>query len=289
MENNYFTDDLKANIGNITEVEYLNYKFDDYKVVTFESEKKSSAYGSEFIRGTKAFRRSELIGVMNDSNLLFSLINLMKEPIPKGFHSPYLEEAIKTEKIIQFCHKYGLPYIDKYFEENYFEGDQNKYSGFNIQAFRRQVAFLFSYFKFWEAITKKDIKNLYEYGFTSFLLKGDLDKLITPEEKLAKAKENLAIAINANYLRTEINIFYNKDTDEFLLRPCSNSLISIAYYQLACFICTPEWARVGIREGKTNIKICKNCLEYFLGHGNSGYCDKPECDRRKVHRRNKNR
>lgn len=286
MYNKFLTDDLKANIGNITEVENLNLKFDEYKVVYFESENKDKIPGNEYIRGAKSFKMDEFHGQINNPNLLFSLLNLMKEPIPEASSEGYLDDMINTDKIIQWCRKYGLPLSDNDFRENYFEADRNKYYGFCTRIFRWEVMYLFSSFKLWEAITKKDIKNIYKYLFRTYISRDTLDKLKTPDEKISKAKEALAESINHNF-HTDIRIFYNKDTDDFSLSPRDTSLISIAYYQLACFICTPEWARFKEEEGKSNIKICKNCLDYFLGHGNSVYCEKPECDRRKVYRKNK--
>lgn len=282
MESNYFIEDIKSNIGNVTQVRHQNLKFDEYTVVYFQTKKNTKIFGNEYIKGSKAFKKNELNGLINDSTLLFSLINLMKEPIPKGFHRPYLDDIIKTEKIIQWCHVYGIPYEDEEFTKNY---SGNGYAcGFSASDFRREIAFLFSFFKLWEAITKRDIKNIYEYGFAAYLLPNELDKLKTPDEKILEAKRNLATFLNTKS-NTQINLFYDETTDEFRMAPSSNSLISIAYYQLSCFVCTPEWARSGLLEGKRNIKICKNCLEYFLGHGNSEYCGKPECDRRTVHRR----
>lgn len=287
MNNKFFTDDLKANIGGMTQVDRLGWKYKEYKVVYFESDCEDHVSpGNEYIRGENPILNSELSEQINNPNLLFSLLNLMKEPTIIPLDRPYWSDIIKTDMVIQWCHKYGLPSIDQEFRKGYFEANRNKYSGFRVETFKWRVALLFRDFKLWEAIANEDIKNIYKYIHSTHISRDTLYKLKTPDEKISKAKEALAVSIDGKF-HTDIRIFYNKDTDDFSLSPQDTSLISIAYYQLACFICTPEWARSGIREGKSNIKICKNCLSYFLGHGNSVYCERPECDRRKVHRKNK--
>jgi len=144
---------LKANLGSSLEISISPMKYKKYDII--EVGKVKYMVGSDFVEMdlSKAFEGNN---PLDNFNLLFSLMNIVKEPLPKynNWKSDKMESVIPLKNIEKWVKIYGLPYaekIDKSIKKDIFN-NKDIYNmaktlsfnmGFNIKKFRYELVKLY--------------------------------------------------------------------------------------------------------------------------------------------------
>lgn len=258
-----------AEISTLAEVDNLNYQFEDYKLVYFDSpwnEQENCTIKKEwYIMGTNV---KELTGVqrINDSSILVSLINLASLIIQNnGLYDKdeNMDELSFSEDIIEWCKKYGLPYIEEYFRQNYPKDKSSipslGYCAFRIWEFKRRICLLHDHFNLWYGLAFEDMKKTIEYSIR--IRQIDLNKNI--DTQISTLKEYLAYKI-WNSMDANLSMRYNKNTDSYSVIPYSDNLISVAYFHLAMLM---------TNKGMKGVRFCSMCNQLFeIEHGSTKIC-----------------
>ncbi|UAL49741.1 hypothetical protein K7887_22010 (plasmid) [Sutcliffiella horikoshii] len=262
---NQFISDLTEEIGTLTEVESMNFKYSLYEIEELHGEKFIVGKGEpEFV----SKRNLEFDGV----ELLFSLINLIDEDLPEFLDEEYLNPVIKDENILKWVEKYGIPYRDQ--ELNALLNEKKwRTNVLHIGFFKYSVASLVETFNLWKAIYQDNQAEIKKYKRAATMLESI--KLESPDkDEKDILKEALAITVGSKASVT-INFAYSPDTkkNHFVLE--ANSILDIAYYQLAALMTKPP------SESKESMKNCKKCNSLFWAkHKNAKYCSNPRCNRK---------
>lgn len=275
-----FIADISADLGGLAEVKNFNLIFEDYKLVLFsEPPIKLEGYTNpeppRKVWYLKAEGRPKNASEVTFSkpDLLFSLLNLGSKIEKNALR----DELALSEEVIEWCKKYGFPYEERYFTENYSDEEQEKkigkniitgYAGFRLGEFKRRVAVLYGLFNLWYGLTYDELKRVIE--FSPLVLGFDTQKDIN--EQLLQMKDFLSrrIWLEMDISHLSLALQYNKETDKYNIGPYTNNLIAVAYFQLAMMM---------TKAGEGNrIKFCSKCGEVFeANHGNKKMCSK--CDR----------
>ncbi|HBE76339.1 MAG TPA: hypothetical protein DDW65_00930 [Firmicutes bacterium] len=273
-----FINDISKDLGGLAEINNLNLIFEDYKLVLFNEPPFKFEDGTETSRKVwylKAEGRpkeaSEI--TFSKSDLLVSLLNLgSKIEENKALR----DELALSEEVIGWCKKYGFPYEEKYFTENFWDENHEKrkgkglisgYAGFRLNEFKRRVAILYGLFNLWYGLTYDDLRRVIE--FSPLVKEFDSQKDI--DEQLVQMKNSLSRRIwtAMDMGHVSLTLQYNPQSDKYIIIPYTNNLISVAFFQLAMLM---------TKEGEGNgVKFCSKCGRLFeVEHGNKKICS--ECD-----------
>ena len=285
MNNFHFVKDLREEIGSLSEVDSISFKFESYDFEVINGEK--------FIVG-KVTKESLIENESKDKELLFSLINLVKDPLTERFDVPTphinkLDTIIHDENILKWVKEYGIPYRDK--ELNRLLDDETwRINYLHVDTFRFQLAKLYARFSIWKSIIEDEPKKIDNYimSLLTINLKAWKDLKKNTTEYLPVVKKALAqeVGIGAG---VNIRLKYDNNIDQNVFILSTDSLLSIAYYHLSALMTKPY------SESKKSLKYCKMCNSIFwASHKNSDYCSSfyPEskCNKqRHYYQRNKNK
>ena len=248
--------DLKEYIGSLKRVDNFTNFFRKYEFIEHE--------GKEYLAGKEHIQK-EATTQYNTPALLFALVRLLKPPHPpQHFDRGSLKKIIPNKNILRFCKKFGLPYIEKVNELD---------PGFELDHFRYRVAWLYTRFSVWYALTFQDERQpiIKEYATRWHLDEGST---------LEAAKKLLAAEVSMGMMNVRLTSEYKNG--KFFISLYSTSLIDVAYFQLAGLLTMKE------PEVRSHLKTCNNpeCKRFFWSlHGHQKYCE--FCDRRTVHARMK--
>ncbi len=226
------------------------------------------------------FLRSMGPKLISNSNVLFDLINLADEFLyqteSKG--KIFLKRPIDefTDRLVQFCETYGLPWIsgDKSDKNLIFKNksliwNESHYKGFRVIDFMEILSFLSTQFHVWYALTIGDettIKVLREF-FIQEDMPIEFDGTLNDSELLKSTYVAAMMVPLLNLLNYRIAFIYDPKSKHNLLVPSTSNIFEVAFYQLAILIFeNPE---------DSGIKEC-TCHRFFtITHGNQKLC--PEC------------
>lgn len=269
--NKYFLSDISDQVGQMNEMNCLNYRFEKYKVEIIKGEKFIVGKGqSELLEG-----HTELS--FNEIHLLLSLINLLKGELPKQFYQRNpnvneLDSVISDEDVLKWVKVNGIPYQDKQLNK-LLDDEQLRPTHLHIQLFKFRIATLYARFALWKATLEENPPGIEEYKkalWTYDFHKGqdkNKDDLILVKKCLAQE-----IGTEANI---RMSLRYDEDQKKNVFTLSSDSLLSIAYYQLASLMSKPY------SDSKEKMKSCKSCNSLFwANHARTKYCS--SCDRRTV-------
>ena len=268
MEHAFFIGDLLDEVGKLTIVQSYNLRFEEYEIEEIKGKKFIVGKG----RPANPFKNEN---VFEGPELLFSLINLVKGPLPKYFNEPHMDSVISDESIMKWCKKYGIPYRDTELNR-LLEDEKWRDNILHLGMFKYKIAWLYAYFSLWKAIISEDQEEINKYRDFVKLEMETIKMLPDGPKKddLTYLKEALTAAVDKHF-RVNIHLVYNSDSKTYEFKLASDSLIIIAYYQLASLMTKNH------TENKKKMKNCAYCQSiYWANHANSRYC--PNCDRRTV-------
>jgi hypothetical protein len=278
--NKYFVSDITDQVGQMNEMNCLNYKFEKYKIETVKGERFIVGKGkSELLEGN-----TELS--FNEIHLLLSLINLVKGELPEQFYQRNpnvneLDSVISDKDVLKWVKTHGIPYQDKQLNK-LLNDEQLRPTHVHIQLFKFRIATLYARFALWKATLEEDPQGIEKYKkalWTYDFHKGqdkNLDDLILVKKCLAQE-----VGTEAN-VRMSLRYDEIKENDEikekYVFTLSSDSILNIAYYQLASLISKPK------SDSREKLKTCESCGSLFwTKHARRKYC----CDRRTAHSRRK--
>lgn len=274
MKNFAFVMDMNDEIGNLSEVNCSNLKWESYEFEEIE--------GENFIvgKGVPEFLETEKDLQLNDFEVLTSLLNLVTGPLPERFDVPFpehnhLHTVISDNDIMSWVKQYGIPYKDKKLNEMY-EDKQWRLNLIHLDSFRHRVAALFARFSIWKAIIEDTPQEIERYIMSLLTItpgkwaeiKQNADTFL-PVVKKALAQEIGAAAHIAMTLK------YDEKTEQNIFTLSTDSLLNVAYYQLAALLTKPY------AESQKHLKNCIMCNNVFWAdHGNDKFCSNPKCNKR---------
>ncbi|MGE5582201.1 MAG: hypothetical protein ACM3X9_06655, partial [Bacillota bacterium] len=175
----------------------------------------------------------------------------------------FLDELSLSDDVINWCKKFGIPYEEKYFSENYVENGQTGWMGFRLKNFKRRISILYGLFNIWYGLIYDDFKRVIEFS----PLLNTYDKNKDLNEQIKDWKSDLAFNIEME-MNTSLGIKYNEKSNKFVMVPSTNNLISVAYFQFSMLM-----TMTGTGNGA---KFCSQCGKLFeIEHGNKKIC--PQC------------
>ena len=267
MNDNFIIDALQASLGNALEVSTTYFKFNEYKKVNIN--------GNEYIVG--ASEEVELLGSkdeeqpFSDFGLLFSLINLVKNIIPKNrWKTNKLEEAIPLEGIIKWVNENGIPYEtekDKDLFRRYYT------VGFKIKDFRCKLAYLYNKVQLWLALIENDKDEILKYK--SILSFNDISN-----KSLKNALVDDSGLYNFNLIPT-----YDKEKDNFKLQVLTNSLYEAGLFQF--FILLTKEIEKDENGKLKHFKMCEYCNKFFWANDSKQKHCNSKCRKNAWYHRNK--
>lgn len=270
---NSFLEDVISDIGNLAEAKSFNLVFEEYKLVSFVNP--VYPMSKEWYLRTCGEPVINREFIYSSPELLISIINLATKIEEKdGFK----DQLAFSDEVTEWCLKYGLPFEDNYFRQNYYEDDngntRNKkdyvsrggeipltgHSGFSVKEFKRRIAVLYSIFQLWYGLAFDDLKKI--ISFSPILTMIDIDKDL--DTQILELKQFLPYRMT-NQMKTMISLQYNEKDDGYSIVPITNNLISVAYFQLAMIMTT---------KGFKGVKFCAHCNKLFeVNHGSTKMCD----------------
>lgn len=267
MKNSIFIGNLLEEVGNLMSVNSFNCQFEEYTFEEFN--------GFKFIKGKgRPENPYTKDNFFDGPSLLFSLINLVKEPLPRFFDD--LDEVLLDEDILNWVKKYGIPYQDGKLNEI----NKDKIHRIDIlylYSFKYKLAWLYSSFSLWNAIFYEDNEEIIKFDYVTKLnlkIKKTVFKNRELHNGIDLIKEALAETIDQK-TNVSIHFEYNLNTKAYEYNLKSDSLFSIAYYQLSSLMSKKY------NETKKKMKKCSYCNSiYWAKHANSKYCS--NCDRRTI-------
>lgn len=276
-----FVENVLPELGNLAEVKSFNLVFEEYKLVSFVNP--INPMIKEWYLRTSGEPVIKREFIYSSPELLISIINLATEIEEKD---GLKDQLAFTDEITEWCLKYGLPFEDNYFRQNYYEDDNGNprnrkdyvsrrgempltgYSGFSVKEFIRRIAVLYSIFQLWYGLAFDDLKKI--INFSPILTKIDIDKDL--DTQILGLKQYLPYRMTGQ-MRTMISLQYSEKDDGYSIVPITNDLISVAYFQLAMLMTT---------KGFKGVKFCTMCKKLFeTHHGGTKMCD--DC-KREYHR-----
>lgn len=252
MKKNEITmDDLFQEVGNLSNVDSLNFKYENYDFMVKDGEKFIIGYYED----EDGRRTGETINnPFQDKNqyerpdLLFSLIRLVKD------------NEIADEDLMKWVKQYGMPHTD---------------NQLHVEKFMQCVRWLHDYFSLWKALFEEDKKeiNILKNVVDSELKTNEFLLDNKGKDELTMIKEALSAAVSS-WIKVNLQVEYNQKTQTFGYVLQAESLISIAYIQLAALMTKPQ------TEIKKSLKICQVCNKvYWADRPNSKYCKSKGCSK----------
>lgn len=260
--NNFFLSDISDEVGNLNEVESHNFQFEKYKIKEIE--------GENFIVGDNPKNLFNTGSIMNNIDLLFSLIGLVKTPMPEYYDQEQFQRIITDKDILKWVKKYGIPYKDTHL--NKIKKDQlTRANLLCLNGFRYELFKLYSAFALWKGLVEEDPEEIKKRKWVAL---NNLDGKSTSDEE--QIKIGLAAAV---FPGGQLLLKYDTKTRSYkYFMQHSNSLISVAFYQLSAIMTKPD--------GKRNLKYCEECSSIFWAkHAKTKYC--PNCNYKTIHSRKK--
>lgn len=251
--NNYFISDLKEHVGSLASSSGYVPHFKQYEITEIE--------GKEYLVGYEHKNKKGPV-VHSSPKLLFDFVGLVAPPLPhwlKNNNKAPMKKALPDKRLIKFCKKYGLPYVE------------NSESGhcIELEHFRWRISRLYSYFRVWQAVFTGHDEDGYLKQYTQSPLVGG---------KRDQVNKCLALEVSLIVNNNKIHLEYDEAAGRFVLGIAARNLIDIAYFHLANLL-TYENKYI-----KQHLKKCNNprCSQLFWAdHGRKKYCE--YCDRRVVH------
>lgn len=256
-------------MGNLAEINNIGLYFDQYQLIQFDSPWKDNdnvAIDQEwYLMGVNIQKEKGNEHKFNSPEILISLVNLAAKII-NGYglydQKGTQDELAFYQDIVDWCVKYGLPYQEQYFMTQYYKingiGGMN---AFRLWEFKRRIAVLYDSFQLWYGLTFYDSERIIKYAHSAA---GEIQAGKSLESQVPFLKEHLSYRIWSD-MRTEIGLKYNKNTDSFEIAPYTDSLISVAYFQLAMLM---------TNKGMKGVKFCSVCNGLFeIEHGSKKICD----------------
>lgn len=277
-----FLEDVISDIGNLAEVKTFNGVYKKYKLVSFVNP--INPMSKEWYLRTCCEPDNNKEFIHSNPELLISIINLAT----KIEENDGLKDQLAfTDEVTEWCVKYGFPFQDDYFWQNYYEdvngNPKNKkdyvsrrgempltgYLGFSVKEFKRRIAVLYSIFQLWYGLTFDDMKKI--ITFSPILSKIDIDKDL--DTQILGLKEFLPYLMTSK-MKTMISLQYNEKDDGYSIVPITDNLISVAYFQLAMIMTT---------KGFKGVKFCSHCNKLFkVNHGSTKMCDSCKRDYHRI-------
>lgn len=264
-------------IKGLGEIQHSYLAFDDYELVLFDKAPRNTGereYLPKKLWYVKPKGMAKRMGevIFSKPELLISLIKLGDKIEKSGALE---DELALSEDIIEWCKKFGLPYEDKYFRDNYRDEKPVKiknaatgYTGFCLREFKRRVAVLYGLFNLWLGLTYNDRDRFIRFS----PLVGGYDSQKDHKEQITQMKDRLAQRIwtEMGMYHISLALQYDQLTDKYIIAPRTSNLIAAAYSQLAM-----KMTKTG---EETWIKFCSKCGDIIeVSNGNKRICSK--CDR----------
>lgn len=245
-------DNLKEG-NSLHEINTIKFKFEKYEIRLLDSpwdDIKKELY----IVGVNLSKNSKEVNY-KDTVILLSLLELGKLAVESNCQDDFMStgsQLLLSDKIIEWCNKYGLPYFEDFLRNNY----KKNIFGFSIGEFIRQLTVLYNDFNLYYGLTYND-KNFITKNIYASLVD------ISTEKGLNFIKESFANNVWGNS-DISLKLQYNKNTKAFEMIPYTNSFLKIAYFQLGMLM---------IGDQHEKIKYCSTCGDLFtFTHGNENYC-----------------
>jgi hypothetical protein len=271
MENALFVGDLQKEIGNISEVNTMNNKYESYKIEFVKGEKFIIGEGAPgFYKGEKDIK-------MDDINLLLSVINLVKGGLPPKYYAapPEVNElasVISDDNVLKWVEMYGIPYEDEKIKE-VLNDELWKLRYLHLDSFRRKVVMLFACFSIWHAIVEDRTYDIEKYSNSLLTLPLNTNKKAT--DYLIQLKQALAKQVGS-WANIQTGLKYDPKTGQNTFTMSSDSLIKLAYYQFATLMTKPP------TENRKKLKTCDYCKSlYWTDYAKKKYCGNP-CNRKTI-------
>lgn len=270
-----FIDDKGEKISNLAEIKQLNYRFKDYKEIYFDSPRKKNKIApiekEWYLMGIEPDIKKTDEHIFTNPEILISLINLgSKINDNNGLYNGHKrDELALCEDIKEWCMEYGLPYREEYFYKNYPKQNNSSTtilnnSAFRLWEFKRSVTELYNIINLWYGLTFNDAERIIKYSGSFRFSSGKIDLNKDWDEQKSLLKESLAFSVNLGS-SASLDIKYNKKNDSYEIIPYTDSLLSVAYFQLAMLM---------TNKGSVNVKFCSICKKLFIvEHGNTKVCN----------------
>lgn len=257
-------------IGNLAEVNNLNYHFGEYKLVQLDSPWKDNdlvAINREWcLVGVGVQKDKGIEHRFSKPEVLISLVNLA-DKILNGYglydQKGDSDELAFYQDIVSWCRKYGLPYEEDYLRKQDYKTNQMGFTcAFRLWEFKRRISVLYNAFQLWYGLAFDDSERIIKFAHSA-VTRIQAGKSL--DSQLPLIKELFSYRIWAD-MHTEIRLKYNKNTDNFEIEPYTNSLVSVAYFQLAMLM---------TNNGIKSVRFCSVCNGLFeIEHGSTKICDK---------------
>ncbi len=264
--------DFLADLNGLAEIQHFCLMFEDYELVLFDEPPINLKGYTEpprkawYIKPKGMAKRMDEV-IFSKPELLFSLINLGREIEEKD---PLQDELTLSGEIIDWCKKFGLPYGEKYFEENYCDEKPVKvknavtgYTGFRLWEFKREVGVLYGLFNLWYGLTYNDLEKVINYS----PLASKFDSQKDLKEQILQMKDHLARRVWSEMEISHVSLAlqYDQQSDKYVITPSTGNLLGAAYFQFALLM-----TKSG---GGSGIKFCSKCGKLFeVDHGNKKLC-----------------